>query len=40
MTVPRIAEIVTSVDGGFGRLVETVNVLLVAPAGTVMLLET
>jgi len=32
----RVAEMVTSVDD-FGRLVEIVNVLLVTPAGTVML---
>ena len=40
VTFASVAEMVTSVDNDFGRVVETVNILLVAPPGTVMLLET
>ena len=39
VTLARFAEMVTSVDD-FGRLVDTVNCALVAPAGTVVLLGT
>jgi len=39
VTVASFAEIVTSVDD-FGRLVDTVNCALVAPAATVMVLGT
>ena len=40
VTSARFAEIVTVVLFDAGRVVETVNVVLVAPAGTVMLLGT
>jgi len=40
VTFARVAEIVTVVLFDAGRVVETVNVVLVAPAGTVMLLGT
>jgi hypothetical protein len=40
VTSARFAEIVTFVLFDGGRFVETMNVLLVAPAGTVMLLKT
>jgi hypothetical protein len=40
VTFARVAEIVTVVLFDAGRVVETVNVVLVAPAGTIMLLGT
>jgi hypothetical protein len=40
VTFARLAEIVTVLLFDVGRVVETVNALLVAPAGTVVLLGT